>query len=279
MMPNPDDFDDALRRADPLSGAMLETLSIETALDELGRQLVNVPVPTTRSWTRTKKKRWFTRPVIGAGVATLVVVGVAGASTLLTALTGQNQPAIYIHAGGPGEILRTWAPDYCKVALAISSNIKYPSGYENWRLNVLVFEDGIPNPSVTGACPVPPPGGTPKVNQVEVSTGALRGWFAMGAFCAWVKDFTVAKESGNTTGASTASLEVAGATAWPAVRDEDPHPGTNTVFGFFLPFQRAVAAGDATQAAMMLTDSNDGCQGFVPAPLVHGASAAGNQAN
>lgn len=274
MTPYLENLDEVLRRADPLGGAMLETLSIETALDELGQQLVEEPVPVTRAWTRAKKRR-LTRPIIGAGVASLLVVSVAGAASLLTARTGQSLPAKYVQASGPGQLLRIWAPNFCRVALAESSDIKYPPDYENWRLNVLTFEQGIRNPSATGACPVTPPGGAPFGGQEEVTTGAERAVFAMGAFCAWVSDFKSAKQSANSSGTSTASREVAGATAWPAVRAVDPHPGKDTVFGFILPFQHAVAAGSATQVAKMLTNPEDGCAGFVPTPLDRGVTTPG----
>jgi hypothetical protein len=146
------------------------------------------------------------------------------------------------------------------VVFAGSSDIKYPVGYENWRLNVLTFEDGIAHPSANGNCHVTQPRG----KRLEVTMGAERGVFAMGAFCAWVSDFRSATQSGNSSEASIASREVAGATAWPAVRAEDPHPAQGTVFGFFLPFQREVAAGSATQVARMLVRPQNGCAGFIP---------------
>ena len=40
IMPFPDDLDDALRRADPLSEMALESPPIEAALNELGQHLL-----------------------------------------------------------------------------------------------------------------------------------------------------------------------------------------------------------------------------------------------
>ena len=258
-MPYLEDLDNTLRMADPIGGAVLETPSIEAALDEMGRRLIDLPVPASHWWTHAKRPR-FTRRIVIAGTASLLVVTGAGAASILTAKTGERLPAKYVQAGGPGELLRTWAPDFCRVVLAGSSDIEYPVGYDNWRLNVLTFEDGIPHPSATGSCHVTQPRG----KRLEVTTGAERGVFAMGAFCAWVSDFKSATQSGNSSEASIASREVAGATSWPAVRAEDPHPAQGTVFGFFLPFQREVAAGNSTQVARMLVRPQNGCTGFIP---------------
>lgn len=261
MITNLEDLDNILRCTDPLAGAVLETPSLEAALDELGQQLLSIPAPVSHWWTRVKRPR-FTRRMVAAGAASLLVVSAAGAASILTAKTGQYEPAKYVQAGGPGEFLRTWAPDFCRVVLAGSSDIKYPVGYESWRLNVLTFEDGIVHPSATGNCHVTQPRG----KHVEVTMGAERGVFAMGAFCAWVSDFTTAARSANSSEASIAAREIAGATAWPAVRAEDlnPNPAEQTVFGFFIPFQRAVATGNATRVARMLILPQNGCAGFIP---------------
>jgi hypothetical protein len=259
MFPSVDYLDNYLRRSDPLAGTVLETPSIEAALDELGTHIMNLPDPTSHKWTRIRRPR-FTRRIILAGAASLLVVTAAGAASILTAKTGERLPTKYVQAGGPGELLRTWAPDFCRVVLAGSSDIKYPVGYDSWRLNVLTFEDGILHPSATGDCHVT----QPKGKHLEVTMGAERGVFAMGAFCAWVNDFKSATLSGNSSEALIASREVAGAAAWGAVRAEDQHPGSGTIFGFFLPFQSAVAASNATEVARMLVQPRSGCAGFIP---------------
>ena len=198
-MPFPDDFHDVLRRSDPLSNTLLETPQMEAAFNELGENLIRVPTPPSRARKRTKRR--MTRRMITVSLASFLVVGVAGAaSVVVSARTGQQVPKQYVSAGGPGEELRTWAPDFCKVALSISSDIKYPSGDSNWRLQVLAYENSIPNPTTTGACPITPAGETPVARQVEVSTGAERGFFAMSAFCAWVSDYGQAKKAGNGAG-------------------------------------------------------------------------------
>jgi hypothetical protein len=258
-MPYLENLDNTLRKSDPIGGAVLETPSIEAALDAMGRRLIDLPVPASHWWTHARRPR-LTRRIVVAGAASLLVVTAAGAASILTSKTGERLPANYVQAGGPGELLRTWAPDFCRVVLAGSSDIKYPAGYENWRLNVLTFEDGIQHPSATGDCHVTQPRG----KHLEVTMGSERGVFAMGAFCAWVSDYKSAIQSGNSSEALSASREVAGATAWPAVRAEDPHPAQGTVFGFFLQFQREVAAGNATQVARTLVRPPNGCAGFVP---------------
>jgi hypothetical protein len=263
-MPIPDDIDDALRRADPLSDTVLDSPRIEAAFDELGQYLLKVPTSDSHRWIGAGRRR-LTRRFLGVTLASLLVVGVAGAgSIVLSARTGRQQPKQYVSAGGPGEILRTWAPDFCKVALSISSDIKYPSGDANWRLQVLTFENRIPNPSTTGACPVTPPGGTPLQQQTEVSTGEERGWFAMSAFCAWVSDYGQAKKSGNTADASKAASEVANALSWPAVRAELSYPVKWSVFGWFLPYQSAVAHGNVARVMHRLAHPVYSCTQFVP---------------
>jgi hypothetical protein len=263
-MPSPDDLDGALRAADPLAEMQLGTPQIETALNELGQHLLRIPTMASHNWWRTKRPRQ-TRRILAVALASFLVVGVAGAtSVVLTARTGQQVPKKYVGAGGPGEELRTWAPDFCKVALSISSNIKYPASDENWRLQVLIFENRIPSPSTTGPCPVTPPGGTPAAQQVEVSTGAERGWFAMSAFCAWVSDYAQAKKSGNTSEDSKAASEVASALTWPAVRAELSHPVKWSAFGWFLRFQRLVANGDASKVMHKLALPHNSCAQFVP---------------
>jgi len=257
-MPYPESLDEVLRGADPFAAVVLETPAVEAALNDLGQQLMEMPVAASSRGHRTRKS-WRTRRVISVGVASLLVASAAGAASVLTAHTGQNVPARFIPVGGPGEELRTWAPDFCQVALAASSDINFPPGYENWRLQVLVFENQIPNPSAAGDCPVQPPGGTPTSQQVEVSTGAERGWFAMGAFCAWVSYYQSASTSGNASEAATATSEVVSASAWPAVLAEN-----SSTFAFFGPFQSAVAAGNTTLVTQMLDQPHNSCAGFVP---------------
>lgn len=257
-MPYPEALDDAIRTADPYAAVVLETPAIEAALNDLGQQLIEMPVSASHRWSRARKP-WRTRRIISAGVASLLVASAAGAASVLTAHTGQYPSPRFVQVGGPGEILRPWAPDFCQVALAVSSDINFPPGYENWRLQVLTFQNQIPHPSATGDCPVSPPGGTPLSEQVYVSTGAERGWFAMGAFCAWVTDYESASTSGNVLEAAAASGEVAGAMAWPAVQAEN-----KATFDFFWPFQRAVASGNTTLVAQLLAQPHNPCANFTP---------------
>ena len=262
-MPFPDDLDDVLRSSDPLSDTLLETPQMEAAFNELGENLLRVPTPPSRARIRTKRR--LTRRMITVTLASFLVVGVAGAaSVVVSARTGQHVPKRYVSAGGPGEELRTWAPDFCKVALSISSNIKYPAGDANWRLQVLAYENSIPNPSTTGACPITPAGGTPYRKQIEVSTGAERGWFAMSAFCAWVSDYGQAEKSGNSAEASKAAGEVADALSWPAVRAELSSPVKWSPFGWFLPYQSAVASGNVARVMHRLAHREYSCEQFVP---------------
>lgn len=112
-VPFPDDFDDVLRSSDPLSDTLLETPQIEAAFNELGENLLRVPMPLSRARTRTKRR--LTRRMFTVALASLLVVGVAGAaSVVVSARTGQKVPKQYVAAGGPGEELGHGRPTFAK---------------------------------------------------------------------------------------------------------------------------------------------------------------------
>ena len=95
-----------------------------------------------------------------------------------------------------------------------------------------------------------------------VSTGALRGWFAASAFCAWVQDWRQATISGDAKAADGAAETIAAAPRWKAVTAEDPNPSPSapndpgaqpgTLFGWMLPYRDAVLAGDRERVEQLL---------------------------
>ena len=218
------------------------------------------------------------RGVALAGAIGLVVVGGAAAATsILTTHTGQYDRGWEIQAGGPGERLLEGAPNFCEAALKLSSDISYPSGYAAWRPWVLVSEAQQPKVTTTGACGTNSPGG--EGGNAEVSTGALHGWFAMSAFCAWVYDWRDAENSSNTAEASHAASVIASALSWPAVVAEDPHPtagpitlnkkanvlhGSFSLFGWFIPLQSAVHSGSLARVDDLIGRHYASCDNFAP---------------
>jgi len=231
-----------LKSIDPVDRLALSAPEIDGAMDELS-------VAITR-WPARSPRRRLARPFFALGVAVIVVVigGSVATAAILSARTGRTTPKEQVPMGGPGEELNPAAPDFNSVALQIAADIPYPAGYGKWR--DLVISDATD------------PSGL-------VSSGALHGWFAMSAFCAWVRDWDQAVMAGDSTAAAQAARTIAGAPGWKAVTDEDPHPDptsindpgaeTLTLFGWLLPYRDAVLAGDRPRVEHLLaTGYGDG---------------------
>src|SRR5207237_9742681 len=88
----------------------------------------------------------------------------------------------------------------------VASAIPYPAGYESWRDFLISQEIRFADGSGTE------------------STGALHGWFAASAFCAWVQVWRQADLSGDAATAAQAAGMISDAPGWKAGTDEDPHP-------------------------------------------------------
>jgi hypothetical protein len=240
-----------LSAGDPVAAVPLSAPGVDAALDALGAAIVTIPVSSRRP--RRRSRSLLAAAVAAAAVA--IGVGVA-AGAVLSAHTGRTMPKSQVPVGGPGEELDPAAPDFRSVALQISSDIPYPAGDASWRDLVVADADD--------------PSGL-------VSSGALHGWFAMSAFCAWVRDWDHAVGAGDTAAASTAAQTIAQAPRWKAVTDEDPHPDpsaandpgaqTGTLFGWLLPYRAAVLAGDRARVEHLLaTGYGDGrCSLYDPA--------------
>jgi hypothetical protein len=237
-----------LRQLDPAAGAELGTPGIEEAMERLAHAIVRQR--RVRSVPRSRRLKLAFAATI---VAAIVGVGAATAAGVFHARTGLFPSATEVPMGGPGEELNPAAPDFRSVALQLSSDIPYPAGYATWRDRVITLElrtaaDGV------------------------LTTGALRGYFAASAFCAWVDDWRKATSAGNSSEAKQAATTIAAATGWSAVTAEDPHPNpsavndpgaeTGTLFGWFLPYRAAVLAGDTGHVDHLLaTRYGDGkCQ-------------------
>lgn len=245
----PDSLVAALRQHDPAAQLAITAPDVGDALDEIAQAIMRQPSEQRKASRRRQ-------PVPRARVALIVVAlgvvigGIATAAVALHAHTGLFASGPNATVGGPGEELNPAAPDFNAVALKLSADIPYPAGYESWRDWVLtVNSKGEPND-----------GGTFPAGLV--STGALRGWFAASAFCAWVRDWRQATIAGNSGEAAQAARTIAAAPGWPAVTAEDPHPNpaspndpgaeTGTIFGWLLPYRDAVSAGDPGRVEQLL---------------------------
>jgi hypothetical protein len=234
--------DSALRllsQLDPVDPAALAAPGIEEAVGQLARSIATQPRPTLGRSSRSRLKL-----ALGAVVVVAVIgAGVATAAAVLHARTGIFPSSTEVPIGGPGEELNPAAPDFRSVALKLSADIPYPGGYESWRDLVITREIQTSDGGLE-------------------TTGALRGYFAASAFCAWVQDWRHATTGGDTSEAATAAQAIAAAPAWKAVTAEDPHPNpsaandpgaeTGTLFGWMLPYRDAVLSGDGNRVDHLL---------------------------
>jgi hypothetical protein len=273
-----------LKAGDAAREADLEADGVRAALNDLGASITRRPRQPLTQHRHSDRRRLSTpRGFLLAGAMLVLVAGGAAAATkLLTANTGQYAHGWQVKAGGPGEYLRQAAPDFCQVALRLSSDISYPSGYADWRPWVLVTELGVQRVTSTGACD-----SKSQSSRAEVSTGATRGFFAMSAFCAWVYDWRQTKHASDHGGAQRAAEAIDSAPSWKSVRAEDAHPsagglhdtkygvtGSHSLFGWFLPFRRAVLHGDVQTVDRLIASNygTAGCSYFKPPATSHGGT-------
>jgi hypothetical protein len=274
----PEEF---LEADDPVERSVLSTEGIESALDEIGAEITSRSRPATSRWSL---RRPITKPraALLIGFATIGIGAAVAGGSRLGARTGVFQPTpqeiakvakanpekakrlqSYLDAGGPGEALDPSGAGFRAVALQISSDIPWPTGYEAWRDSLISDEIRLSRAS----------GGSGD-RSVE-STGALRGWFAMSSFCAWVLDWRHADIVGEAATAAKAAQAISEAPSWKAVTDEDSHldPAATgnaggksrySLFGWMLPFRDAVLAGDRAQVEHLLVTEDQGgrCQDY-----------------
>jgi hypothetical protein len=256
---HPDNRDqplELLRQVNPLR-EVPTTAGLEEAFGEVAGAITRQPY-ATRSSPRTRRRVYGPRLriALAVGIVALLLGGVATAAVAFHAHSGVFASGPDVQPGGAGENLNLAAPDFRSAALKLSADIPYPSGYASWRDFVLTEQ-------------APGPGGATSKDQV--TTGALRGWFAASAFCAWVQDWGQALREGNSTEAQQAASTIAAAPSWSAVSAEDPNPSpsapndpnaeSGTLFGWMLPYRSAVLSGDSARVDQMLAsgDGNGKC--------------------
>jgi hypothetical protein len=238
-----------LRQYDPLASTTVATPEVEDALAEIAQAIMRQP----RQPRQPRSRIFAPRLRIAVVVAAVAVLagGVATAAVVIHAHTGLFASGHDVSVGGPGEELNPAAADFKASALKLSADIPYPVGYEPWRDWVLTVN--FPKSDNSG-------GGTFPAGLV--TTGALRGWFAASAFCAWVQDWRQATVSGDSAAAAQAAQTIAAAPSWEAVTAEDPHPNPasandpgaepGTLFGWMLPYRAAVSSADRGRVEQLL---------------------------
>jgi hypothetical protein len=235
---------DLLEDRDPVGRSALDDAGIEGALDEICAAITSRPAPRPARRRSVRARR--TVLVVAAIVA--ITAGVATGAVVLGARTGLFPTKADQAIGGPGEALNPAASDFRAVALQIASDIPYPKGYGSWREWVVEVQ----SPS----------------SGLE-STGALHGWFAASAFCAWVRSWREAAVAGDRNATVQAAQAIGQAPVWKAVTDDDPHPDPSaandpgaergTLFGWMLPYRDAVHSGDRARVEHLLaTGYGDG---------------------
>jgi hypothetical protein len=247
---------DDLGAYDPVERSALASDGIEGALDEIGAAIVNRPPRAARG--RSSGTRYGV--LVIAGTLLAIGAGVATGAVVLRAHTGLFPTEAEQKASGPGEFLNRAAPDLREVALELASDVPYPKGYDSWRewvLETQVLDSEAPSESES-----PFPAGL-------VSTGAIRGWFAASAHCAWVHSWREASVAGDANAAALAVRTIVQAPGWKAVTDLDQHPDPTaandpgaqggTLFGWMLLYRDAVLSGDRVRVEELLaTGYGDG---------------------
>lgn len=191
---------------------------------------------------RSKRRR---RAVAVVAVSAVLAGGgtaAAAAADLFGARTGEFASSADVRRSGPGEFLRSQGKDFAQVTLAETADIPFPSEQVRAVSAKAQLDD-------LGA------------GDTQVASGALRGFVANDAICAWSNAFARAIADGDRAAAKAAASTLAAAEDWPAVRALDTKLSTRTIkvgftdgtsrrandptrFYFLRGVQRAVKAGD-----------------------------------
>jgi hypothetical protein len=256
-----------LSASDPVRHAALVSEGIEGALEEIGAAITSRPPRAGRSRSKVARRK----ALLVAATVFAIGAGVAAGAVVFGAHTGLFPTKSDAAMGGPGEALDPTAPDFREVALQIASDIPYPEGYDSWREWVL--ETQVP----TSGDGTTPGGSESPFSGGVVSTGALHGWFAASAFCAWVQSWRQASIAGDANATAQGAQTIAGAPGWKAVTDEDPHPdpsaandpgaASGTLFGWMLPYRDAVLVGDRARVEKLLASGYGGGQCWLSDPV------------
>lgn len=235
MSPDPRDVLNLLAGADPLRSSEdpahpADHAAVEASLARVRDDMAAAAPP---------RRRRRTPRVVGASAA--IVIGATGgavADHFVDAHTGHQATEAEAKSGGPGEVLRMWGDNFGKITDQATADIPFPD--ESSRRAVLhdVYFTG-PH------------------EDVEITTGTLRGVVADGAVCAWVNVWAGAVQDGDETARRHAEEVLDSASRWPAVTALDPRqsmtgrvgdqgPEIPTRFGYLTPIQAAANRNDLT---------------------------------
>ena len=254
-----------LKAGDPVEPSALSGEGIDSALDEIGAEIISRSRVT--SWRTRRLSISKPRAALLIGFATIGVGAAVAASSQLTARTGHFQPTPQqiakvakaspekakrmqsdLNAGGPGEYLNPAGSDFRAVALQVASDIPWPTGYESWRDFLISDEIRMSGDGYLGT----------------ETSGALHGWFAMSAFYAWVLAWRHAEIAGDTKAVARAAKVISEAPNWKAVTDEEKtnkpltknhhrsRRSPSSLFSWMLPYRDAVLAGDRARVEHLL---------------------------
>ncbi|UUW89388.1 hypothetical protein [Pimelobacter simplex] len=157
------------------------------------------------------------RRLIAAGVAAAVLAVPAGlaAADGWGARTGRSAAdAEDLRLGGPGEHLDPAGADFGQVIEEETRDIRFPTA----ATRRIALDAHVEDARRSGAAP----------GTTAVSTGAIRGWTAIFAVCAWSNTWKRAIDDGDTALRDEAAAVLVAARTWPAVTDLDPRQATST---------------------------------------------------
>lgn len=198
---------------------------------------------------RGGSRRGARRAVTLAAAFAVIGGGTAAAADYLASHTGEVNSGWEIAAGGPGENLRLDGTDFPEVLRSVTADIPFPT--QAARDRALAGRDFAPEA------------------DTMASTGAVRGWTASWAICAWVQDWASSLDSDPVRAAAAVHV-LDEARTWSAVTAVDPHPsmtgyrndqghGTPTQFGWLIPILDGVHAGSVT-SVVDASQSNGYCR-------------------
>jgi hypothetical protein len=254
-----DDVDAMIASTYPISRESLSTSEIRRTQDEIAAAIVATPQRSARA----SRWQWLHTPrrvmLVGAVVAGLGG-SVAAAASFLSAHTGYypTKHGIPVNMSGPGEDLNSAAPDFCRVALQVASDVPFPARYASWRDYVLRSGFGITHPTSSIPCSARWP------LSGHVTAGWLGASFAATAFCGWAQAWAQDAGSGRHTEAALDAQAILHALDWRAVKRVDPYPDsspagdepggsrTKTTFGWILFYQEAVRSGNRARVESLL---------------------------
>jgi hypothetical protein len=266
--------------------------SHDAVLDRIGARIMAEPVvdehrPLGASRLSRFRPSFARRGVLLASAIGLVLVGgAAAATTILSTYTGRYTSGRQAQTFGSGQFLRIGASGFCQAAGKLAAGVPYPTGDGQAWVDWSLLTDVGTNSQITlhelcatnGSLSHNADAGT----GGDQTTSTLQGTFAQSAFCSWMDAWLRAKVGGDTSAASSAAREIAGALQWPASQAYDPNPVARTMkgnvvegsnLGWFIPVQKAVQADDFAAVKTAFTVPSNGqdasvyageCPGYVP---------------